>query len=114
MTPNYLEYFNNNNNNNDNLTNIINNLMYNFNNHNIIDNPIDQITPCPTNGIPVVDGYIFNGWDINPKIVRGSLINESVSYFNEEIIPVGSPVVIGSPIFPPWALDVCIIRGNIV
>jgi hypothetical protein len=105
MTPDYLRY-NTNTNEVDNMSNVINNLINNFNNHRIINHPIDQIIPNPV-GIPVVDGYIFDGWDEDPIVVRGQLTNETNCYFGEEVIPVGKPVAVGRPIFPSWALDVC-------
>ena len=111
MTPDYLRYHNYNNLTNDNLSNAINNLINNFNNHRIINHPIEQIIPKYPVGIPVVDGYIFNGWDENPIVVTGQLTNETNYYFGEEEIPVGEPATVGRPIFPPWALDVCVIIG---
>jgi hypothetical protein len=109
MTPDYQRY---NNLINDNLSNAINNLINNFNNHRIINHPIEQIIPKDPVGIPVVDGYVFNGWDEDPIVVRGQLINETNYYFGEEEIPVGEPATVGRPIFPPWALDVCVIIGR--
>ena len=119
MTPDYLRYYNgiintiNNNNSND-ISNAINNLINNFNNHRIINHPIDQIIPKNPVGIPVVDGYVFNGWDKDPIVVRGQLTNETNCYFGEELVPMGKPVAVGRPIFPPWALDVCVIGGRMV
>lgn len=121
MTPDYLRYYNSNNINtinnirpNDNLSNAINNLINNFNNHRIINHPIEQIIPKNPAGIPVVDGYVFNGWDKDPIVVRGQLTNETNCYFGEELVPMGKPVAVGRPIFPPWALDVCVIGGRMV
>lgn len=122
MTPDYLHYNNNNINNiytnnlynineTDNIVNAINNLINNFNNHRIINHPIDQIIPIPV-GIPVVDGYIFDGWDEDPVVVRGQLVNETNYHFGEEGIPVGRPVTVGRPILPSWGLDACIICGR--
>ena len=99
--------------NNYNLNNAINNLINNFNIHRIINHPIDQIVPCEPVGIPVVDGNVFNGWDEDPVVVPGVLTNETNCYFGEEEeIPVGKLVTIGRPIFPHWALDVCVIGGR--
>lgn len=120
MAPDYLQYSNyninnirtNDNINNDNLRIAINNLINNFNIHNIINHPVEQITPKNPVGIPVVDGYVFNGWDEDPIVVSGQLTNETNCYFGEELVPMGKPVAVGRPIFPPWALDVCVIGGR--
>lgn len=134
MTPDYIRYLNNNirtndnnnlritvnnlinnynSNNHYNFTNLINNLINNLNNHRIIDHPIDQIVPRDRVGIPVVDGYVFNGWEEDPVIVRGKLTNETNFYFGEgEVIPIGKPVTIGRPVFPSWTLDVYLICGR--
>ena len=71
-----------------------------FNNHRIINHPIEQIIPKNPVGIPVVDGYIFNGWDKDPVVVRGQLTNETNCYFGEELVPLCIPVAVGRPIFP--------------
>ena len=114
MTPDYIRYNNNINNiyHDTNETNniVINRMINNFNNHRIINRPIDQLLPNPV-GIPIVDGYIFDGWDEDPMVVRGQLTNETNYHFGEELIPVGKPVTIGRPIFPRWAFDVCVICG---
>lgn len=121
MTPYYLQRLNNyninniNNINNYNLTNAVNNLINNLNNHRILNHPIDQIVSRDPVGIPVVDGYVFNGWDKDPAVVRGKLINECYCIFTRvDKIPIGEPVVVGRPIFPPWALDVCVIGGRLL
>ena len=93
--------------------NVINNLINNFNNHNVINHPIDQIVTLNPSGIPVVDGYVFNGWDTDFKLVRGQLTNESLyNSGEEEVVSVGVPIVVGRPIFPPWALEVCVMIGK--
>lgn len=118
MTPDYLRYSNNyirtnDNYNNYNLTNVINTLINNLNNHRIFNHPIDQIVSRDPVGIPVVDGYVFNGWDEDPVVVPGVLTNETNCYFGEEeVIPNGKPVTIGRPVYPSWALDVCVIGGR--
>lgn len=91
---------------------VINNLNNNFNNHAIITHPIEQIVKIDSISIPVVDGYIFNGWDKEFVIIYGQITNESNWEFDEEIVPIGKPVVVGRPIFPPWALRVCVISGR--
>lgn len=122
MTPDYLRYSNNyiinnirtnDNYNNYNLTNAVNTLINNLNNHRILNHPIDQIVQRDTVGVPVVDGYVFNGWDEDPVVVHGCLTNETNCYFGEEeVIPIGKPVTTGRPVFPRWALDVCVIGGR--
>lgn len=108
MTPDYLRYPNNYNN----LNNVINNLINNLNNTNIINHPIDQIVPRVPVGIAVVDGYVFNGWDEDPIVVTGRLVNECPLFFAEAVsLPFCEPVAVGRPIFPPWALDVCPSEG---
>lgn len=113
MTPDYIINIRTNDINNQNLTNAINNLINNFNNHRILNHPIDQIVTRVPVSIPVVDGYVFNGWDEDPVVVKGQLTNETNCYFGEEeVVPIGKPVTIGKPVFPSWALDVCVIGGR--
>lgn len=125
MTPDYVahterinniltEDFIRNNYNNINLENAINNLINNFNTHRIINHPIEQIvTRKVPRGVPIVDGYVFSGWDVNPPIVSGRLVNDSPSFFVPEgEVSEGNPIVVGRPIFPAWAFDVCVIGGR--
>jgi len=108
MTEDNLRYFNNYNYNyHYNLTTAINNLIDDFNNHGILDHPIDQIIPREPIGIPVVDGYVFDGFDNDPIVVKGQLTNETNCYSGEEVVPVGEPVTIGRPVFSSWVLDLC-------
>lgn len=94
--------------NNNFVHNFIDHIMNNINLNNLNIN-IDQIISRVSIGIPIVDGYIFNGWDKDPIIVNGTLTNEAFEYTtNEENIPVCEPVVIGRPIFPKDALNVCV------
>ena len=98
---------------NNNVENVINNLIDNFSNYNIINHPIDQIINNKyPRGVPVVDGYVFNGWDENPPVVLGRFSNDLNFVTHHENIPRGQSVVIGRPVFPTWALDVCVIGGR--
>lgn len=94
-----------------NLTNAIDNMINNLINIGIVNEPIDQIISRYSDGIPVVDGYVFNGWDENPVFVTGQLTNETV-FHTEEVIPICHPIVVGKPVFPEWALEVCFIYGQ--
>ena len=89
-----------------NLTNlIINNLI----NRGTINHPIDQIVSnkYPV-GTPVVDGYVFRGWDKNTQTVEGRLTNDFSSSEQTRGIPQCQPVVVGRPVLPSNALEVCV------
>lgn len=98
---------------NRNIENAINNMINNFNNHRIINHPIEQIVSnkhpiC----VPIVDGYVFCGFDKNPHLVNGKFSNDMDFVSQETGIPIGEPVVIGRVVFPSWALNVCVIGGR--
>lgn len=90
--------------------NYFNHILNNINLNNINLNNINVIQNISRGsiGIPIVDGYIFNGWDKDPILVNGILTNEAFAEYttSEEDIPVCEPVVIGRPIFPIDALNV--------
>lgn len=97
--------------------NVNNEYYYNYNLENAINNminhPIEQIVSnkhpvC----VPIVDGYVFCGLDNNPPLVNGKFSNDLDVVSQETGVPYGKPVVIGRPVFPAWALDVCVIGGR--
>jgi len=131
ITPDYRCYTNTmNTNETDNLVNALNNLMYNFNNHRydlinpminrMINDRIDRVPPNPVgipSGVPVVDGYItwqyvYEGWDENPVVVCGQLVNETNYQFEEEAVSVGNLVTVARPILPRFALEVGVVYGR--
>lgn len=110
----------------DNLVNALNYLMNNFNNHRydlinpminrMIDDRMNRVTPDSV-GIPVVDGYItwqyvLDGWDEDPVVVCGQLVNETNYQFEEEAVPVGNLVTVARPILPRFALEVGVVYGR--
>ena len=114
----------------DNLVNALNYLMNNFNNHRydlinpminrMIDDRMNRVTPdsvCIPSGVPVVDGYItwqyvLDGWDEDPVVVCGQLVNETNYQFEEEAVPVGNLVTVARPILPRFALEVGVVYGR--
>ena len=88
-------------------------MINHFNNYRIINHPIEQIVSNNyTVGLPVVDGYVFCGFDNNPPIVTGNFSDDFNSISQEIGIPIGKPVVVARPVFPSWAFDVCVIYGR--
>jgi len=86
--------------NNDNIINAINRLINDFNRHGIINHPIEQIVSRVPVGIPVVDGYILNpSSSEDHQEAFWWFSNESDCELGEEIIPVGNPVTIGTPVY---------------
>ena len=82
---------------NRNIDTAINNIIDQFSNHSIVNNPIEQITTSATIGIPVVEGYCFQGYSRNNIRVRG-YPSENISYSVRECVPVCEEVVVGRPV----------------
>jgi hypothetical protein len=82
---------------NRNMDTAINNIIDQFTNHSIVNNPIEQITTSDTIGIPVVEGYCFQGYSRNNIRVRGYPC-ENISYSILEGVPVCEEVVVGRPV----------------
>lgn len=85
---------------NRNIDTAVNNIIDQFTNHYIVNNPIEQITPCATVGIPVVEGQIFQRYSPNNKRVRGYPV-EDMFFLAPPGIPICEEVIVGVPIL--WA-----------
>mgnify|MGYP000912626158 CR=1 FL=1 len=95
-----------------NLNRNVNNEYYYNNLVNIFNNIINQIIINHPVSVPIVDGYVFCGFDKNPPLVNGKFSNDMDFVYQETGIPRCKPVVIGRAVFPKWALDVCVIGGR--
>lgn len=83
-----------------NMDTAVNNIIDQFTNHSMINHPIEQITPCATVGIPVVEGHFFQKCNPGNKRVRGYPV-EDMSFLAPPGIPMCEEIIVGTPIL--WA-----------